>query len=179
MTAVVTPKTLTEWLADLQAAATSEDRVSIGVAACGAGMQMQRVICTRCENASVGLTFSWAVQHLNAPYAVPHEPGDLQPAPPRPVRPWARSTCRGKACRAPIIWATSTYGNKMPVDATPDPVRGTVVLEDTGGADAPVARVVIHAERDRAALPSDTHLYLHHRASCTDPARARKKKGSR
>lgn len=49
------------------------------------------------------------------------------------------SECRDAECRAPIVWAITGSGKRMPVDADPHP-DGNVML--TGHGDSVVATVV-------------------------------------
>jgi len=69
------------------------------------------------------------------------------------------STCR--SCGAPIIWAVTTTGAKMPLDADPDP-EGLFVLERG------VAVHVIDAK--------GVDRYTSHFATCPDAASHRKAK---
>lgn len=75
------------------------------------------------------------------------------------------SRCR--ACDAPIVWAVTSAGKQMPVDATPN-VKGNIVLyEDRGGK--PLALVV-----ESGRVSSDAPRYVSHFATCPKADQFRK-----
>lgn len=186
MSAVTVPvELLEEWLGKLLAAGSAEDRRSIGIAACGAGLARVQVTCTRCQPREV-FFFTGAVAHLNAresAYAEQHRgelaglhrPGDLRPVAPdeargdRPIF-WQTSQCR--SCKAEVIWTDTAKGKRMPVDATPNPA-GNVVLVDQGVTSPPLA-IVIHTEREQAEAPPDS-LHTSHFQTCPNAAKHRRR----
>jgi hypothetical protein len=186
VSAVTVPVELVdEWLGKLLAAATAEDRRSIGIAACGVGLARVQVTCTRCQPREV-FFFTGAVAHLNAresAYAEQHHgeltglhlPGDLRllrPEDARGDRPifWQTAQCR--SCKAEVIWADTAKGKRMPVDATPNPA-GTVVLVDQGVTNPPLA-MVIHTEQEQASAPPES-LHTSHFATCPNADRHRRR----
>lgn len=169
-------KTLEDWLAELQAAATPQDRTSVGVAASGAGFARARVTCDRCQPREVFL-FTGARVHLNAreaayreqqrdPSAVLHRPGDLRPVRDGDAqgdRPMFWQTAQCRSCQAEVIWTVTAKGKRMPVDATPNPA-GNVVLVDQGVMEPPLA-MVIHTDREQAEAPADALHTSHFQTS--------------
>ena len=74
-------------------------------------------------------------------------------------------SCR--SCRAPIIWARTERGKKMPLDTpgkTPDelPNGTTFVLRERDHPDGPLAMAA-----STVAFPDELH-YLSHFATCPD-----------
>ena len=67
------------------------------------------------------------------------------------------STCR--SCDAPIIWAITSKGRRMPVDAEPRP-DGNVELIDSGGM---MPQTVVHAQPPLAA---ENPLHTPHHMTC-------------
>lgn len=49
-------------------------------------------------------------------------------------------TASCSACGAPIRWATTTKGRRMPIDPDPHP-QGNIILEHLGEGVAPIAHV--------------------------------------
>ncbi len=74
----------------------------------------------------------------------------------------SRCSPRGASpgCGAEIIWAISTRGNKIPMDAKPNPI-GRFILEDDGEGNEPRAIYV----GDRQDLAAGA-LYTSHFATC-------------
>lgn len=87
-------------------------------------------------------------------------------SPPEEVDGYQVSACSAASCGAPIIWAHTEKGSRMPLDAQPSPA-GSVLLY--GSPEHPRSRVVPRAERaDR------TDLRLSHWATCTKPQEFRR-----
>lgn len=78
------------------------------------------------------------------------------------------TSCDG--CGAPILWALSSNGKRMPIDPDPHP-DGNVEVEFLG-AEGPVARVL---KRGQLPWPGDKPLYRTHFASCPDAMSFRRK----
>lgn len=76
--------------------------------------------------------------------------------------------CRSPACRRRILWAETSKGNRMPVDPTPTPETGNVILEPRPGR-LPLAQVLAGSALDDARA---MHLELHHSHFATCPAAA-------
>jgi hypothetical protein len=73
----------------------------------------------------------------------------------------AEAICR--SCKAPIIWAETTEGKRMPVDAEPSE-PGNIKLVDRGPRRLPIAVIL-----DATALRSTTEvLRLSHFATCPE-----------
>lgn len=84
---------------------------------------------------------------------------------------WPVARCREPDCRARIVWAVTTNGRPMPVDA--DPVDGgNIVL--VSGNDAPEARVLGPLEVE-ARDPAQRRLHVSHFATCPGADRRRKR----
>jgi hypothetical protein len=94
-------------------------------------------------------------------------------------------TCREPSCRAQFLWAKTTKGRNIPIDAKRDPVTGKLVplvvadgrLEDTGetawgidGLRIPVVRALNDAEVAQASL---TPRWQAHHVTCTKPQQFR------
>jgi hypothetical protein len=79
-----------------------------------------------------------------------------------------------KACSAPILWAETSSGKKIPIDAAPV-ANGNVVLYDGPGSGKLLAFTTLEA-RAKA-----TELFQSHSASCPEPKtfRRRRPKGLR
>lgn len=78
---------------------------------------------------------------------------------------WPVARCTSDTCRAPIVWARTERGSRMPVD--PDPSPGGSVLLDGDGPE-PVARVIAKGERD-----GRTDLHASHFQTCPDAGQFR------
>jgi hypothetical protein len=74
------------------------------------------------------------------------------------IRPDANQRCR--TCGARVLWVVTERGNKMPLDADPDPA-GRFVLAD---GDPPLA---VYVGEGSAARPGEGR-YQSHFASCPD-----------
>lgn len=76
-----------------------------------------------------------------------------------------RTTCR--SCTAPIVWASTSDGNAMPVDADPTP-PGTVVFTGRDHIDTGIHRpeVVVLTQDDLFTDPTSRHTS--HFATCPD-----------
>lgn len=75
------------------------------------------------------------------------------------------STCR--SCHAPVVWAVTTRGKRIPLD--PAPVEhGNIVLGVSGRSD-PIA-IVVPAEQ---ILLADGPRFISHFATCPNSARWR------
>lgn len=64
---------------------------------------------------------------------------------------------RCNSCEVPIIWCETTTGRRMPMDATPDPKKGTFVILN--------GRARTANDEDRALLRP---LHTSHFATCPD-----------
>jgi hypothetical protein len=73
--------------------------------------------------------------------------------------------CRGKHCDAPIIWAITTAGKFMPVDAEPTPDGNVELSAEWPALGHPSA--LVHAQ---PPLDPDAVLRLPHHATCPDAA---------
>jgi len=71
--------------------------------------------------------------------------------------PYRTTTCG--SCPAPIIWARTPAGKRMPVDAEPTPDGNVTLVPPLESYDSPLA--VVSSERD----PSSTR-YTSHFATC-------------
>ena len=74
---------------------------------------------------------------------------------------------RCSSCSAPIVWATTSSGKKMPLDAAPNP-RGNLVMDDAGNV-GPVP--------GEEGAPDLGKRYTSHFATCPHHAMHRRKKG--
>lgn len=85
------------------------------------------------------------------------------------------STCR--SCGAPVVWAVTTTGKRMPVDA--DPVDGGNVLLSpaVSSGQAPTATVVGKAVQPNL-FGDDSPRYVSHFSTCPNAARHRQRGGS-
>lgn len=79
------------------------------------------------------------------------------------------SACR--SCGAPIFWAITEAGRRMPVDEAPVPDGNVTVIEDDSDAGVPIVRV-LGATRD---LFASGPLYVSHFVTCPDAAEHRRK----
>ena len=102
MTAAVTATDVDSWLLAIASAQDHHELLSIGVAACGAGLSQVMVRCTRCHGGNLpAMKFTELLRHVreseaayldnyaddDGPHAALHGPGDLVKAPPPPARP--------------------------------------------------------------------------------------------
>lgn len=71
------------------------------------------------------------------------------------------SFCR--SCKAPVIWARTTQGRNMPVDAEPSPT-GNLVLSPGSGSGALSPRVYMLGPGDQPA--EGLQRYTSHFATC-------------
>jgi len=77
------------------------------------------------------------------------------------------ATCA--TCGAPIIWAVTASGTRMPLDATPDLERGNVRLFSTGQGEPDVAYVyATPADARKAWIPGSKSGWVPHFATCPD-----------
>lgn len=78
-----------------------------------------------------------------------------------------------RSCGAPIRWAITEKGRRMPLDPDPHP-DGNVMVEHAAGADhsgvVVFAGRLLHEERDLG-----TPLYRSHFASCPDARKHRRR----
>ena len=74
-------------------------------------------------------------------------------------------TSRCESCRAPIIWATTTDGKRMPVNAKPSPIAGNVAI-DRNGSGRIVATVLAKQRAARLRATNAVPLYLSHFVDC-------------
>lgn len=77
------------------------------------------------------------------------------------------AVCR--SCQAPIIWATTSNGKSMPVDAVPVD-EGNVELHWPGAPQLPI-RATVHAQRPLGL--TNVPLHLSHFATCPNAAEHR------
>lgn len=79
-------------------------------------------------------------------------------------------TCR--SCRAPIRWAVTTAGRRMPLDLEPVPDGNVVIEGEKDGV--PVVRV-LHRDEQPALFEADQpERFTSHFASCPDADRHRR-----
>lgn len=141
------------------------------------GYAVDLVSCRRCQTASPRMTVTAAKAHLTASLAAgrAHDAGDLAPYDPTnaTITHSAATLTRLDSCRscgAPIAWASTAAGHRMPVD--PKPVLdGNVVLDSTGGSTVP--RAVVYRPGD-PSMPSGDR-YKSHFATCPNATKHRKK----
>lgn len=82
---------------------------------------------------------------------------------------WIIARCDSPRCEAPVIYAVTAKGKRMPVDPYPSP-DGTVELRDTGGP-IPVAAIPpAHLRFGR------TNLHTSHFATCPDASFFRRRR---
>lgn len=75
-----------------------------------------------------------------------------------------RSTCR--SCRAPIVWALTSKGRLMPIDADPVDGGNISLVEITTMQDwEPRLMAVVHPER-QASLLDDGEQHVAHFTTC-------------
>jgi hypothetical protein len=175
-------RTLTDWLEELVTAASVDLRM-VAIEGSRAGMNERHVVCTL-----HGLPLKWltAYRHLAdteaahrrnlGPAARLHRAGDLVPATAvedRPAVKWQAST--HKPCRQQVIWAVTSTGGKMPVNAEPDPAGDIVLTASTSGGDQALA-LFLYTESERARVSSATDIYSRHR--CTNRSTTRRSRGT-
>jgi hypothetical protein len=83
---------------------------------------------------------------------------------PSDPRNYGRSKCR--SCEAAILWAVTTKGSLMPVDADPHP-DGTLVLIDNHGE--------LFVRHPSPMFDADKPLHRSHFATCPDAKEHRKR----
>jgi len=81
-------------------------------------------------------------------------------------------TAQCRSCKAPIIWATTTNGKRMTINAAPVDA-GNIRLVYRRGDNTPIAHVVAKAER--VNYGTDQAWYTSHFASCPDADTWRKR----
>jgi hypothetical protein len=155
---------LQEWLDALVLAAPA-DRRMVAIEGCDTGIGFARVVCDLHDDAALNWLSAFAhldrtegthrLQHGAA--ARLHQPGDLRPTPE------VRKTATCGRCRGQVIWATTSSGASIPIDADPDPA-GNVVLAKNPGGDRPLA-IFLHSEEQRAHLPAGS-VFTRHAQSC-------------
>lgn len=79
------------------------------------------------------------------------------------------STC--SSCHAPIVWAETTTGKRMPVDQKPDHVNGNVEIIAPDDPALPLQAIV---HRQPPMLPKGS-LHMSHFATCPFAAEHRKR----
>jgi hypothetical protein len=73
--------------------------------------------------------------------------------------------CRGRTCRAPILFVPTQDGHTIPLNAQPDPAGNVAILSDLLGGDVAQTLGPDDAQRWRAdGFP----LYMPHHATCPD-----------
>lgn len=139
----------------------------------------------RCERHAQTFTWSNLWRHLTAtetehqaahpedgPNAAAHSPGDLYEEGDLERAPrWPASACR--TCHSSIVWAQTTGGKRMPVDAAPS-AGGTVVLAEQGPGLPPLA-MVLHTEAERDTAPAAS-LHTAHFATCPQANKHRRRR---
>lgn len=87
----------------------------------------------------------------------------------------ARGRCTSPACRAPVIWAETASGKRMPLDPTPSNDGNVVVFAayDSDGAPFLRCNVLRHTQLSGARAAGQT-LRTSHFKTCPDAARHRK-----
>lgn len=78
------------------------------------------------------------------------------------------------SCKAAIVWAETVAGNRMPLDAGPNPDGNVIAVGHTGEHMV----VKVGTAEELAATPADRR-YLSHFATCTHPDRHRRRKPKR
>jgi len=74
------------------------------------------------------------------------------------------------ACGAPIRWATTTKGRRMPIDPEPHP-EGNIRLQELDDGIAPIAHVLDALDASMTSEP----LYRSHFATCPEADEFRRK----
>lgn len=78
--------------------------------------------------------------------------------------PRRRATCR--SCDAPILWALTAAGNRIPIDYHPNPA-GNVRLELVRSAHTSHTEATVLGPLEQAIATNDgTELYMPHHATC-------------
>lgn len=155
--------TLQAWL-DALVLAAPVDRRMVAIEGCDTGITFARVVCAIHEDAALNWLSAFAhldrtegthrLQH--GATARLHQPGDLRPAPE------IRETATCGRCRGQIIWAATSSGGQIPIDADPDPAGNVVLAKNPGGR--PLA-IFLHSEEQRAHAPDDS-VFTRHAQSC-------------
>ena len=81
-----------------------------------------------------------------------------------------RATCTGDGCAAPIVWALTEGGRRIPLNPDPHP-DGTVILTDHDGRTR--ARILTGPE-----LPAQQTAWQAHWATCPASSTFRRRKGA-
>lgn len=189
MTAAPPVDLLRPYLSQLIEAPDNWARVAIFNAASDQGLASRYVVCDRCPWADRPrvMTLPGAVRHLRESEsswleAHPdgssrlHQLGDLRPAsdlerrgpgvPPL----WGVETCRRRGCSGRVVWARTTSGKAIAIDADPDPAGTVVLVAAERFTAAPYARF-LHTEFERDQVPlADRHTK--HVNTCTNPPEA-------
>lgn len=79
-----------------------------------------------------------------------------------PLAPW-RETCR--SCRAPVLWADTTGGERMPIDAKPTAAGNVLIHISEEQPPRLIAGVLTRGQVNGARSDGKT-LYRSHFASC-------------
>lgn len=170
--------TVDEWIDALLSESDPDNLFTISQAALSAGFALEPAECLLCR--LPGLTFVGVVRHLrkteivwrvehseDGPNAALHKPGDVRAiafGTPSSIATTFWSTSKCKRCPAQVVWADTTAGGRMPVDAEPSP-DGTVVLsQQTSPLDPPLATVI----RPGEAVPP-TSRHTNHMQTCPRP----------
>ncbi len=80
------------------------------------------------------------------------------------------------SCGARIVWAVTEKGNRMPVDADPNPAGNVIILAGVRApglrGDSPVVRVFANAEPTLGEedISIDGKRYMPHHATCPNAA---------
>lgn len=80
------------------------------------------------------------------------------------------TACR--SCGAPIRWAVTVNGKRMPLDEQPDPDGNLVLSDPTPGAYAPT---VAFTTQNTLPLPDDPPRFTSHFATCPNADQHRRK----
>jgi hypothetical protein len=177
-------KTIADWLR-LLVEADPADRRTVAIRAGDAGYALTRVVCVLhggTFNGAYGvyrhmatLERDWRKGHPNDELPVLHPPGSLRAAladdAPPPVLPWSTSGCR--SCGARIVWAITSSGKRMPVDAASSPIGNIMLVSPDGSIEEPPSALVLHTEADMAGVPPE-QLHLSHFVTCPKAANWRR-----
>lgn len=164
-------RTLAEWL-DALILADSVDRRSIALDGCDDGVALRKVHCKRCDK---DLNWLSAFRHLDRTEASQrlqhgadtrlHQPGDLVPV----FDQWPAEKCGRRGCSAQIVWASTTSGSSIPVDAVPNPAGNVVLTRSPGGGRGRPLAIFLHTEAARSATSADA-IHMTHAQTCRGKA---------